>query len=273
LAASGGAPRMTPTQIQKFLHLLHNFDYMMHIISTTQTLTVYRQEAQWNEGLKVLTIDAQTQYTELFLGVKFNYCFEMFSGNVIEYFDAEVVSISNNDQNLVEVLGAGQSGKLSLKFACKPQALLNLLKHEPLTIGKLAERGFNIYLDPVIALEPIEKNSQVLNWLKRIEFEYHSDYVCYAGRSTEGDILIDQDFDVVWNIKDVKELEDQNLRLIKIYNNKQQSQNVMLCRVPALLLFKVDGDSILLKHNGLISLDCGKHIMIGKRRYLTDIPC
>jgi len=235
---------------------------MIYVINQEPELELYIQDVSLDKSSK---LRAGAQYVDVSIGDKFDCVIELDKGSIIKTIEIEVNSIMFKGESVLQ-LPKGRSGEIGLSTCVEEyEWLKGILRTKKVLLSRKDNIEFNIYSKNVISLESAKNNNQVQKMLPRLGLETSNYDLLFIAKAIQGDISIDEEFDVIWNMDNIGIIESNPLRIKAIYSKNLQLEKMLYSGVPTLVLLSKSNDEILCKEDLSLLNSQSNHLMIGKR--------
>ncbi len=238
---------------------------MIYVINKEPELRIFIQDVS-----KSSQIGAGALYQNVSVGEKFDCVIDLENGSILKTIEIELTSILFKEKSVLE-LPKMRGGEIGLGICEKEfEWLKEILKTKSVVLSRKDNMEFNIYSKNVIQLEQTQNNAQVQTGLPRLGLEPSSDNLLFIAKAITGDVTLDDQFDLIWNMDSIEINENHPIRLKAIYSRNLQPEKILYRGVPTLVLLSKSIDDFQIEGNLNLLNSLSNHLMIGKRVILSD---
>jgi hypothetical protein len=238
----------------------------MFIISNKPNLIIHKQSAKWDNLSLELTVEAYTSCKNLSVNQTFDCSLNINDEKIIDCIDTKISSIEVNGVHQKSI-SQRKIALIKLTFTKSPKNLVDIIKNQDVMLGIFDDLTSNIYVEPAMSIKSIKGNVPAERWLKRLTSNNLSEsQIFLIGRATHGKISIGQDFDTIWDLSNNELVNDCDITLEQVLNNRYQKEKTMINIVPYLIKVEIKTDCSFFKSNRQASCFQNNSLMIGKKK-------
>ena len=238
----------------------------MFIISSKPNLIIHKQNAKWDNLSLELTVDAYTSCNNLSVNQTFDCGLNINNEKIIDCINTKVSSIEVNGIHQKSI-SQRKVALIKLTFTKSPKNLIYIIKNQDVMLGMFDDLTSNIYVEPAMSIKSIKGNVFAERWLKLLTSNKISEsQIFLIGRATHGEISIGQDFDTIWDLSNNELINDCDITLEQILNNRYQEEKTMINIVPYLIKVEIKTKCSFFKNDTPVSCFEGNSLMIGKKK-------